>query len=230
MKDLNVFKKMYREGVTPSACAGFAYKYRNWYELMKNKRIPTRLRIVYHGQDNRMVCLPFLALDAKDKVWGIEIDGTYYSRKQIGPVSRANIEEALADAEKKLFGPTPSEVYRCYGGTDNRLSLPALFELKALRRYRQDFAATERILLENGVEMDDWYAAAEYWYRSEASTIKILDATKAHRRTCKSKSEDQVCLLMPVIRSIRPVDPECWLTENFSFCGENEPEQTMLYL
>ena len=230
-KDVKNFEAMFEADVNPYELINYAYRYRNWFEFARLQRILTPLRIVYLGQENRMICLPFLDLNFKDKVWGIEIDGTYYGVKAVGVVRSAEIKSSLACAEKQLFGEKTSELYRCYGSTEQRFDMPQVFELQALRKQRNGFEQTADILRSNGVEVADWFAADIFWANSsDRSRIRTYDARTRRRRVEAPESAEQKCLLLPVVRSIEPLDRGCSLADNFSFYGENEPDLTMSYL
>lgn len=231
MNEVKDFEVMFEAGVKPSDFMNYAYRYRNWYEFARKKRILTPLRIVYHGQDNRMICLPFFAVDAKDKVWGVEIDGIYYGIRGLGPVRLTDISSALENAEKELFGEKPSELYRQYGGVEHRYALPQVYEMQAARKQRHEFESTVKILQDNGVSVDNWFVGDIFWANSNDRTkIRTYDARTKRRRVEAPASEEQVCLLMPVMREVYPIDQECSLTDNFRFFGENEPERTMAFL
>lgn len=231
MKDLKTFQAMFDEGVDPNDLMDYAYRYRNWYEFARKNRTLTKLRIVYHGRNNRMICLPFFAAEAKDKVWGIEIDGTYYGIKSLGTVELTQIADVLKQAEKQLFGEINSELYSQYGGIDHRYEMPQVCEIQAIRKFRHEFEATVKVLQENGVIVDNWFANDIYWANNNDRTkIRTYDARTKWRRVEAPKSEDQKCLLLPVMRIVHPIDQECSLTESFRFSDANEPERTMSYL
>ena len=230
MKDVKNFEAMFEAGVEPKDFIEYAFCYRNWYEFARKKRILTPLRIVYHGQENRMICLPFLDLNSKDKVWGIEINNVYYGIRELERVSLAYIDDALQDAEKRLFGDKVSEEYRVHD-IDHRYELPLVCELQTLRKFRHEFETTVRILLENGVVADDWFVGDIYWVnRNDFSKIRTYDSRSRRRRVEAPESDSQVCRLMPVMRFTYPIDQECLLSENYRFLGENEPERTMSFL
>ncbi|MBO6281368.1 MAG: hypothetical protein J6N49_02425 [Alphaproteobacteria bacterium] len=231
MKEIKNFEAMFEAGVNPYELINYAHRYRNWFEFARQQRILTPLRIVYLGQENRMICLPFLDLNFKDKVWGIEIDGTYYGITALGKVRQAEITDSLACAEKQLFGEEASELYRCYGCTEQRFDMPQVFELQALRKQRNGFEQTADILRSNGVEVADWFAADIFWANSnDRSRVRTYDARTRRRRVEAPESDEQSCLLMTVMRSVYPIDCECSLADDFRFYGENEPDQTMSYL
>lgn len=106
--------------------------------------VVTPLPIVYAGK-KKLYSLPYLDLNLKDKVWGIEVQGTFYAllnaREGNNPLLyRCEAQKILEQPQKPIA-----------------LRLPSNKELYFARRNRMKFRATATVLGQFGVKAEDWF-------------------------------------------------------------------------
>ena len=113
-------------------------------ERLDEHVVITPLPVVY-TDERELYSLPYLDLNLKDKVWGIEDQGTFYAllnaREGNNPLLyRCEAQKILEQPQKPIT-----------------LRLPTSKELYFARRNRMKFRATVTVLGQFGVKAEDWF-------------------------------------------------------------------------
>lgn len=122
----------------------------------------TPLPVVYFGANNRMLSLPFLDTTHLDKVFGVELDGTPFSKNDDNfnlpqETGWIGVNGALTEMNEKIFGK----------GSFGRpqFAIPYLNDMQKAYAKRELFNETMRIFRSHGLSADNWshdpYAAAD---------------------------------------------------------------------
>ena len=206
-------KKVYEQlstlGINEDNIFEIMHGYTNWLKMKEKRWIPTPCRIVYRGQNDRLIVLPFLITDKMPYViWGIEIGNTYFclDNESTMPVSiAAEFDNARRRQPDGMF----RESFWLHD-FERPLCIPTVAEMRNFARIRSAVAETVKICNRYG-HTTDLLTPDTYWVTEEigADDLQVLQMDEIHCRVLKRRSEKQTCRLQPVMRYNRFKDLVC---------------------
>ena len=186
--------------------------YVNWLKMEEKRWIPTPCRIVYRGQNDKLIVLPFLDIKKTPyAVWGIEIGNTYFCLNHEAAVcasdlTRPNFLEQL--------GEKINDDSFMFRGFKRSLGIPTVDEM---RRF-----AENRLLVEETVKICDHYGYDNdllvpdvYWTTDEIGSpnLHVVELTNKHFRVHKQRSAKQTCRVQVILRYNQFKDLTCSVDE-----------------
>lgn len=158
------FEKWRQEGVSPED----AQKYAKWLQndklpLRKEGWIPTPLPVAYWGADMQIVCLPFLDLSKRTRVFGVVCGGVCYQRKllmdEVYRYGMLSVCESLKELRNHYYPRSKNVIGRILAAESiyaRNFVIPTLDQMQRAYMQKDAFDETFRILQENDIFVDFW--------------------------------------------------------------------------
>ncbi|MEE6207985.1 MAG: hypothetical protein VZR95_08030 [Alphaproteobacteria bacterium] len=186
--------------------------YMNWLKMKERRWISTPCQIVYRGQDDRLIILPFLITDKTPfVVWGIEIGKTCFclNHECVVPAPVVTKFDNLRRKSNEMF--RESFWLRDF---ERQLSIPTVQEIRKFAEMRSAVEETTRICNRYGYKAD-LLTPDTYWVTDEIGTtnLRVAGLTEGNCRIRKQRSSKQTCRIQPVIRYNRFKDLICSVDE-----------------